>query len=462
MKRATEQILTVAQMCAAEEELIDSGTSVDALMQIAGQGAAEWIYRLAWPRPVTVLCGPGNNGGDGYVIAQSLRSRHLPVVVVAPLEPATEAAKHARAAYGSDIWALEELPQGAILVDCLFGSGLTRPLSEDLYQLLKALSYSHAKQVAVDLPSGVDSDSGQPLNDDLPQYDLTIGLGAWKFAHWTMPAAATMGERHLVPIGVESVRGAARLLARPALKAPAVNAHKYTRGLVVVVAGVMPGASVLACSAAMHGGAGYVKLVADAAPPAAPADLVVDSAALADQRISALLIGPGLGRSEASRAKLAEALARNLPTVLDADALVLLTKHMLAERTAPIIATPHEGELVALAKTFGIVSSGKRAVALDLARESGMIVIAKGPDTMIAAPDGKLAIARPGPSWLSVAGTGDVLAGLVASRLGAGSKPFDAACEAVWLHGEAARRSGPAFSATDLIGYISAAYDSSL
>ncbi len=237
MKRATDQILAVAQMRAAEEELIERGTSVDALMQIAGQGAAEWVYRLAWPRPVTVLCGPGNNGGDGYVIAESLRKRHLPVVVVAPLDPVTEAARHARAAYEGEIWAADEPPQGAVLVDCLFGSGLTRPLGEDLLHLLQKLSRSHVKRVAVDLPSGVESDSGQPLNEGLPQYDLTIGLGAWKFAHWTMPAAAMMGERHLVPIGVEGVRGAARLLERPTLAAPAANAHKYTRGLVAVVAG---------------------------------------------------------------------------------------------------------------------------------------------------------------------------------------------------------------------------------
>jgi len=455
-------ILTVAQMRAAEDALIAAGSSVEQLMQLAGRGAADWIYRLACPRPVTVLCGPGNNGGDGYVIAESLRARGLPVAVVAPLEPVTEAAKSARAAYGGQIFSQGEISHGAVLVDCLFGSGLKRPLSEELLGLLLALCHSHSRRVAVDLPSGVDSDSGEPLNAGLPPYDLTIALGAWKYAHWTMPASALMGERRLVSIGVQPVSGAARLLETPALVPPAPDAHKYRRGLLTVISGAMPGASLLACRAAMHGGAGYVKLASKAQLAAAPADLVVDADALDDARNSALLVGPGLGRNGRAQAILAETLARNLPTVLDADALVLLEPELLGARSAPVIATPHEGELTALARRFGIDGEGKRALASQLAERTGMVVIAKGPDTMIAGPGGELTIAAPASSWLSTAGTGDVLAGLVASRLTAGAAPFAAACEAVWLHGEAARMSGAAFSAVGLIGHIPQAYSSCL
>jgi NAD(P)H-hydrate repair Nnr-like enzyme with NAD(P)H-hydrate dehydratase domain len=155
---------------------------------------------------------------------------------------------------------------------------------------------------------------------------------------------------------------------------------------------------------------------------------------------------------------LAEALERHVPTVLDADALVLLGPGMLGERRAPVIATPHEGELTALAKAFGIGAAGKLAIARALAAQSGILVLAKGPDTVIAAPDGRTAIAPHAPSWLSAAGTGDVLAGLVASRLASGQEPFEAACQAAWLHGNAARRAGPAFSASDLIGRIPAAF----
>ena len=462
MDKANNQILTVAQMRAAEQSLIDGGSSVGALMEIAGRGAADWVLRLAWPKPVTVLCGPGNNGGDGYVIAETLRARQLPVTIVAPLPPGTDAARHARAAYGGDIWSGGDLPRGGTLVDCLFGSGLTRPLDDDLFGLLASLSQTHLHRAAIDLPSGVESDGGQPLNDGLPDYDLTVALGAWKFVHWTMPAAATMGARHLVPIGIGTVPGAAQMLVRPHLRPPAANAHKYLRGLVAVVAGSMPGAALLACKAAMHGGAGYVRLATQTAPASTPAELVIDPDAIDDPRLSAILIGTGLGRDDRARARLKDCLARNLPTALDADALLLLEPALLNARSAAIVATPHEGELAQLARIFGIAVAGKRAIATQLAQRAGMVVIAKGPDTVIAAPDGRLAIGRPASSWLSTAGTGDVLAGLLVSRLGTGIDPFEAACQAVWLHTEAAGRAGTAFTSAELADYISEAYESCL
>lgn len=437
-------------MRAAEAALIAAGSSTDALMRIAGEGAADWVFRLAWPRTVTVLCGPGNNGGDGYVIAESLRRRGLDVAVVAPLEPKTDAAGNARALYAGAVLKTAGGREGGTLVDCLFGSGLMRPLSDELHALLGELAAGHPHRVAVDLASGVESDSGRPLNDGLPRYDLTIALGAWKFAHWTMPASARMGARRLVPIGVSEVPGAARLLARPVLSAPAPDAHKYTRGLLVVMAGEMPGAGLLACAAAMHGGAGYVKLDASSIPQETPPELVVEAGALDDPRAAALLVGPGLGRGDAAKALLARVLARKLPTVLDADALMLLGPDALSTGHAPRIATPHQGELAALAGAFGIEEEGKLAIAQGLATRAGMVVIAKGPDTVIAAPDGRLTIAPPASSWLSTAGTGDVLAGLVASRLATGVDAFDAACEGVWLHGEAARIAGPGLAAGDL------------
>ncbi|OJW68014.1 MAG: NAD(P)H-hydrate epimerase, partial [Sphingomonadales bacterium 63-6] len=176
MRRVSDQILTVAQMRDAEEALIAAGSSVDALMQIAGHGAAEWVWRLGSPKPVTVLCGSGNNGGDGYVIAESLRERGLPVTVVAPLAPGTDAARNARAAYRGEVLASAEGARGHVLVDCLFGSGLVRPLSPELFQVLRQLADSHPLRIAVDLPSGVESDSGRPLNEGLPDYRLTVSL----------------------------------------------------------------------------------------------------------------------------------------------------------------------------------------------------------------------------------------------------------------------------------------------
>ncbi|HMP57453.1 MAG TPA: NAD(P)H-hydrate epimerase, partial [Novosphingobium sp.] len=247
MPMASDQILTVAQMRAAEHALIDAGTSVDELMQVAGRGAAEWVWRIAGHRAVTVVCGPGNNGGDGYVIAETLRARGNPVKVIAATEPKTDAARHARALFGGEALGASVDPAGEVLVDCLFGSGLTRPLAPDHAGLLNRLASHHRHRVAVDLPSGVQSDSGMMLNADLPDYDLTIALGAWKFAHFVMPASARMGQLRLVGIGVDEVPGAAHRVARPRFGIPAADAHKYRRGLVGVVAGAMPGAALLAC-----------------------------------------------------------------------------------------------------------------------------------------------------------------------------------------------------------------------
>lgn len=459
-----EPILTTAQMRAAEAGLIARGETVDSLMLRAGRGAAEWVWRLSGGRPVTILCGPGNNGGDGYVIAETLRRRGADICVVAPLPPASEAARRAR---GNYFGPFGDGGSGEVLVDCLFGSGLSRALDERLADLLRNLAAAHRRVVAVDVPSGVDSDGARPLNDGLPDYDLTLALGAWKYAHWLMPAMAGMGERRLVPIGTIEAEAngtpdGAWLIGRPRLSPPSRDAHKYSRGLLAVIGGIMPGAAMLAVRAAVRGGAGYVKLLASERTVAAPDELVVDERALgdalADDRIDALLIGPGLGRTGESRAKLETALARNLPTVCDGDGLMLLNRDMLKTRTAPLILTPHAGELQRLEAAFGVAEGDRLQRVRSLASSAGAVVVAKGPDSMVAAPAGEMAIAPPAPSWLSAAGTGDVLAGLIASRLATGCAPMEAACQAVWLHGEAARQCGPAFSASELAHAIADAY----
>jgi ADP-dependent NAD(P)H-hydrate dehydratase / NAD(P)H-hydrate epimerase len=461
MPAASDQILTVAQMRAAEEALIAAGDTVITLMDRAGRGAAEWVWRLAAHRPVTVLCGPGNNGGDGYVIAEALRARGGRVRVVAGAEPATEAARNAASLWHGETLAGDAACDGDVLVDCLFGSGLTRPLTEPHLALLTRLAASHRQRIAIDVPSGVQSDTGALLNPGLPQFDLTIALGALKFAHALMPSLAMAGALRLVDIGVARVPGAARMIARPRLSAPAADAHKYRRGLLDVVAGEMPGAALLAARSAQGAGAGYVRLLGRATGLAA--DLVGDQRPLAealdDGRYAALLAGPGLGRSGAALERLVLALAAGRPMVLDADALVLLSPRLLAEHEAPIIATPHEGELATLEAAFDCAPSGSRLDrAVALAAASGMVVVAKGPDTLVAAPDGRVACAGRASSWLSTAGTGDVLAGTIASRLATGLDPFAAACEGVWLHGEAARLCGPAFAAGQLASAVQGAY----
>jgi len=447
------QVLTAQQMRDAEQALFDTGASVSELMEVAAGGAAEWIRRVTAGRDVTVLCGPGNNGGDGYVIARRLREAGNAVTVIAPIEPATGAAKEARRRWDAPVASAADGAQGEVFVDCLFGSGLARPLVAEHALLLRDLAARHGYKVAVDVPSGIASDSGAVLNERLPRYDLTLALGAWKFSHWSLPGRALMGQMRLVPIGIAGVAGAAQLVTRPKLSAPAADSHKYRRGLLGIVAGAMPGASLLAAAAAQHAGAGYVKLLAREADPRTPADVVTDTAplgeALADERIAAVLVGPGLGRGGAGKAMLGEALRQGRALVLDADALVLLAPNMLG-RDLPLLATPHDGELEVLCRNFGVIAEGRRARALALAKLTGMVVLAKGPDSVIAAPDGRLVLGLPATSWLSVAGTGDVLAGIAASRMACGSDPFSAACEALWLHGEAARRAGPALTPSAL------------
>lgn len=461
------QILTAAQMRDAEQILIDAGETVESLMERAGRGAADYVFRMAAGRPVTVLCGPGNNGGDGYVIARVLAERSVPVQVVAPLEPTTAAARAARAAWGKEP---VNHAYGHVFVDCLFGTGLARHLADDLRELLIDLVYSHDRWVAIDLPSGVDADTGAFLIDKPPEYDLTIALGAWKRAHWLMPSSAMMGARQVVDIGIGKVDGAAILAEPRRLSAPDPAAHKYTRGLVAVVSGAVPGAAILAAGAAMHGGAGYIKLLAEGGTANVPADLVVDALplrqCLKDNRIAALLIGPGLGRDQHSLSQLSTALAFAGPLVVDGDALTMLTQDMLADRIDDTILTPHAGEMERLCASFAIGGGDRLARIEALAVATRATVIAKGPDTVIApGPRAQVSKRHPpltimpnAPSWLSIAGTGDVLAGLAASRLAKGETPFEASVTACQLHSEAARLAGPAFSASDLVRHIPAAY----
>ncbi len=468
MTQAPDQVLTVAQMQAAEQALIDAGTSVDELMLRAGRGAADTIRRIAAGRRVTVLCGPGNNGGDGYVIAETLRARGGEVTVVAPIEPKTDAAREARSRYVGEVRSDAMIVHGEVFVDALFGSGLSRGIGDDLMALLDALHRAHERRVAVDLPSVVFADSGE-FFDQLWRHDCTLALGAWKFAHFSGPSAMQMGALRLVDIGVASVEGAARRIGPPELEPPGAYRHKYSRGLLGVIGGDMPGAAGLAARAAMRAGAGYVKLFADSAPAGVPHALVVETGSLAealeDDRITALLVGPGLGRGEAARERVALTLETGKRVVLDADALHLFDDALL-DLADPddIVVTPHEGELRRLCENFAIETGAKRTMAARLFEETGLTVLAKGPDTTLHGNDydndreGDTGLFPPGPSWLSTAGSGDVLAGILGSRMAAGRWPFEAAAEAVWIHNEAARLAGPAFTADDLADAVSDAF----
>jgi len=439
-------------MRAAEAALFDSGIEEWELMQRAGQGAADWVARLAAGGAVTVLCGPGHNGGDGYVAAAALRARGLPVKVVAPIAPKTDLARHAAGTFDGEVVTTGEGVRGTVFVDAMFGIGLSRPLSDEHRALIRALHAAHERSVAFDVPSGIDADSGDGP-DGLPHFDLTLAFGAWKPAHFSGDALQALGAVRLVEIGVPECGGTLALSLAPSIAPPDFDAHKYTRGLVAIIAGAMPGATLMAARAASLAGAGYVKWMSSRDHPGHMPDLVRDDAplgdALGDDRISALLIGPGLGRDDDACDRLEAALAAGRPGVLDADALVLLTPAMLEGRDAPTLLTPHEGELSRLCDAFEIAEEGKRARALALASKTGCAVLAKGPDTVLAA-GGQLRFFPPGSRWLSVAGSGDVLAGIAAARLAVTGDAMQAACEAVHLHARAARHAGPGFTAAML------------
>ncbi len=461
---SSQAVLTVDQMRAAEQAAMGAGVSEMELMQRAGEGAAQWVARMAGGRSVCVLCGPGNNGGDGYVIAESLRKRGLEVAVVTPKEPGSETARTARTHYKGEI-STGALPEACVYVDCLFGYGLSRKVEGDFASLLSSMRSASGYKIAIDVPSSIASETGELLGPEVG-YDLTIALGAWKRAHFTMPAMARMGVKRLVDIGIEMPDDAPRMSSPPKLTPPAADAHKYRRGLLAIVAGEMPGAPLLAAEAAMRSGAGYAKLLSEHSHPDAPAELVIDGAllpdALGDERIGALLVGPGLGRSENARERLETVLSTGKPIVLDADALHLLDHSMLDGRSGTKIAvTPHEGELAALCKTFGADGDDKIARAKRLHAASGMTVLAKGPDSVLVGTDG-IRFFEQGSSWLSAAGTGDVLAGIAASRLAAHGEPQRALEEAVWLHHEAARLAGPAFTAGQLAHAVKPAMETFL
>lgn len=450
-------ILSVAQMRAAEQALFDAGTDPYALMRRAGEGVAEIIWRAGVKRDALVLCGPGNNGGDGYVIARRLQELGVPVRVAALGEPKTESGAKARADWPGPVEDIMTAAPAAQLVDALFGIGLTRGLDAALAGRLAELVAAAGHSYAIDVPSGVESDAAVALSL-VPQFTHCITMGAWKPAHVLLPSRTFAAQHVLIDIGTSAPEDAVRILAQPRIEAPRPDAHKYTRGLVAVVAGDMPGAAALCAEAAARGGASYVRLLTEDRSTSV-SHAIVRSNSLEFDRAKVLLVGPGLGRGAEARDRLAMALASGVPVVADADALGAWAEDSGRVLPAPAMMTPHEGEFTRL---FGGISGNKIERTRAAAAKAGSVVVHKGADTVIAAPDGCCIVAPPASPWLSTAGTGDVLAGLCAARLAVTGDAFRAACEAVWLHCEAARRSGPAFVADDLVRNIPAALASAL
>ena len=425
----TRPILTAAAMRAADHAAIAAGTSEAALVERAGAALADAVRRFVGPRETLFLCGPGNNGADGRVAA-----RHL-----------------ADAGYAVRIATLDDLGEAKpapLLVDCLFGTGLSRGLEEAVSARLCELAEAAHLVVACDLPSGVASDDGALLSP-VPQADLTVTFAALKPAHRLMPAMARMGRVVLADIGIEASSDWSEI-DRPALPGLDPEGHKYSRGLVHCLAGKMPGAIALAARGAAAAGAGYVRVSTSLAIDNLPSAIVQsDTAPVNDPRVGAILVGPGMGDIP-QILTLALTVAR--PVVIDADAIRAVGEpERLVGHDA--ILTPHEGEFEQL---FGKLAGSKPERALVAAKQSRSVIIYKGADTLVASHDGRIGFAPPAPAWLASAGTGDVLAGIAAALRARGMPAFEAACAAVWLHGRAAERAGPGMIADDLIAALPA------
>jgi len=470
---APAALLTTREMYRADAAAIASGISGPQLMEAAGGAVADEARRRWSPRPVVVLCGPGNNGGDGFVAARLLAETGWPVRVA--LLGARERLK-GDAAWAASIWTgpLEPLDPkvlaGAeLVIDAIFGAGLDRAVEGPARATIEALAASGAPVVAVDVPSGVSGDTGMVLGAAAPAR-ATVTFFRKKPGHLLQPGRGLCGETVVADIGipaavlteiapatVENGPG----LWRAALPAPGPSDHKYTRGHVVVIGGEMTGAARLAATAAARIGAGMVSVLAPAeALPmlaALPAAIIVAARPkapalgewLRQRKAAAVLIGPGLGRTREARAYVNACLASGLPAVLDADALTAFTEYAegLARR-APTVLTPHAGEF---ARVFGAVEGDRLAAARAAAGATGAVLVAKASDTIVADPAGRAAINGNAPPWLASAGTGDVLAGMILGLLGQGMPAFEAAAAAVWLHGERAAARGQNLIADDLI-----------
>jgi hydroxyethylthiazole kinase-like uncharacterized protein yjeF len=459
-----QPILTAAEMRAVEERAIAAGSSVSELMERAGAGVAEAVRRLSAGAPVLVLCGPGNNGGDGYVAARVLKANGVDVRVAALGEPKTEAARQARCGWSGPVEALSDCEPAPVVVDALFGTGLSRGLAPDVHHRLADLITAARLSLAVDLPSGTASDNGgSPGARDRIAFDLTLALGALKPVHVLQPAAKYCGTVRLIDIGLglpdlpAPEIGRDWAMARPRVAAPDSLDHKYSRGLVVVIGGEMPGAAALAAAAAMHAGAGYAVLFEERPSASAPHALVrrdwsVESftRVLEGKREdrTTIVVGPGLGRGAAASAKLEAAIGAGHRLVIDGDAFARIKAR---PARSPVVLTPHAGEFKAL---FGDWSGSKIDAARDAAARSGATLVFKGADTVVAHPDGRTTVALNANPWLSTAGTGDVLAGTIATMLAADTA--DPAEAGVWMHSEAANRLGAAFIADDLARELAA------
>ena len=470
------ELLTVEEMGRADQAAIDAGMTGLSLMERAGRAVAAAAARVAGRRPILVLCGPGNNGGDGYVAARYLRNRGHNVRLAALGDPEKlmgDAATNFKRWQGdSEPLSVALLSEDTVIIDALFGAGLARAIEGVAAEVLATAAKMRLASVAVDLPSGVNGNTGEALGANgavLPASE-TVTFFRKKPGHLLYPGRSLCGRVTVVDIGIpESVldhikptafENAPTEWSDDLINTMAATAHKYTRGHLVIAGGeTMTGAARMAATAARRAGAGLVTLAVphDSFPiyaSGAPGNLVEScdnfDTAIADQRRNTVLLGPGLGVGQKTKDMVLTALTcADKRAVLDADALTTFSDsphELFSAIQGPVIMTPHDGEFTRLFEVQG----DKVSRARQAAKAANAVIVLKGADTVIAAPDGRARINTNAPPWLATAGSGDALAGIIAAMVANGLDIFDAAASGVWLHGQAAQAIGPGLIAEDI------------
>ena len=487
------EVLTTTEMERADRLTIAAGTPGFALMMSAGQAVAEAAMDLVKDGPIMVVAGRGNNGGDGFVAAAELAARGREVSVILLCERDSLRGDAALAARGWKYPVLPFNPQAigrpALIIDALFGAGLNRTVTGEPLEMIEAINANGAPVLAVDLPSGINGTSGAAMGVAINASE-TVTFFRPKPAHLLLPGRMHCGRVRVAEIGIDpAVLDEIRPQTwenlpeawQKSFPVPRIDGHKYARGHAVIVSGDMAstGAARLAARGALRAGSGLVTLVSprDALAVNAAAltavmvhavDTVIEFAELFnDRRLNACVIGPGAGVGGRTRDLVHTALSLRRHLVLDADALTSfaeapdrLFESIRGLHDPQVVLTPHEGEFPRL---FSDISNkhpnrSKLERVRAAAERSGAVVLLKGPDTVVASPDGRAAIAANAPPWLATAGAGDVLAGIIGGFLAQGVPAFEAASVGVWMHGEGAREAGPGLIAEDLTEVLPAVF----
>ncbi|WP_033069830.1 NAD(P)H-hydrate dehydratase [Thalassospira australica] len=472
------EILTTDQMYQADRKAIQGGIPGDILMENAGRAVFEEIVRHWSPRSVSVLCGPGNNGGDGFVIAKLLRDEGWSVRLGLLGDSDAlkgDAAHHAARWEGATERLSPALVVGAdLVVDCIFGAGLARDITGELAELVTTINSSPCGVVSVDVPSGVDGNTGMVLGCGV-KADLTVTFCRAKPGHYLLPGRLMCGELVIRDIGISDQTVADicpacwrndPILWRAGIHWPGLDGHKYHRGHLLAFGGSsMTGATRLVARAARRSGVGLLTIVAEpGALPIygadAPGNMTAPMSALDtlvnDCRHNAFVVGPGFGVGDDTRALVLKLLHLCRATVLDADALTSFAEDpstLCFAVQGPTVLTPHEGEF---ARLFPDIKGDKLSRARAAAKRCSATVLIKGADTVIAAPDGRAVISAVDVPWLATAGSGDVLAGIIGGLMAQGMDMFDAACMGVWLHGRSGADIGPGLIAEDIPEHLPA------